>query len=478
MLLLGMPVGSKIHFASAQSLPPTPKGGSSSPAVETLEVIGDIHLSLQPEDAYNSSKERQRQLAPFFETLEQAPVDKPFTVVLNGDILELTRDWPHPEKPPAKMPLDEQNLVAAGLIRQELQANSLFWDSLADFVDKDTQNRRVVIVPGNHDRWLASDEGRTTFFTWLSDRRILGNTFEIATNGHYYHPRLKTLVHHGHQVDATCCGPNNLGETVDIVMLNGLGQSVLQRLEQNNPKAYQQLDSTALPRLAKQLDDLYHVRPVKNWGAYLSEFLETNKGPVAAALYEELADRLQRLNQIEQQSTKWWHRLGMKGLGKTLKFLAKRHQILEELSPDRAITAAPIGRKTQTRMLDFVGNGFARKVAEKQDIPNQLKAVAAYRPPALNQPVNHVVVGHTHTPFNQELNGVHYLNPGGNERAVVWNKESNRYQSKYPGGFAVIQGFLPLPTPPGSTPQKTPQKAPSLLVKSHLVQNRFGFSIF
>lgn len=437
--------------------------GKQSYSPQTLEVISDIHLSNSPQDSVDRNEARFHQLEPFLETLSSAPADQRFTVVLNGDILELTRDWKPWHKPPVIN--KSQTKTAAKLIRQNVEANKKFFDVLVEFIKKGLTEQgealhKVIYIRGNHDRWIASKPGKQAFLEALGLSEPAKQAFTFKKN-RYFDTSFNALIFHGDELDENCLGENNLGETVDILFLNQLGEAVLKNLDDNHIT----VSEADKQRIRHFLEDLYHTRPVKLWGDYIDnsfEFWFQNEPKVPQAIYEELSKRLGNFEQcysrigtrkkvkkekkkaivdLEDKTNRLLLWLGKGGL----KFFGDRYEQLSKQWQKNKVNkkTAEWGRKTQKELLKLATSKLSRKVSQKLNIDNQIRGMKNYGETNLKRKqrkqLQYLIAGHTHTTFEQRCEKVWYLNPGGNERLMRYDTESGNLRATYPYGFAVLK---------------------------------------
>lgn len=436
--------------------PPNIRLGKS-PFLQNPEVAflqGDNHLLPNPD---RTAIERQNNYLTG--AMAAIPRDRPTRLVFLGDHQGLTESWPDPLIPPVQLKRKDQVTISAKLVEAITDANRPYYQRILNWMRQDPEKRQTVWVPGNHDpaHWITAPDSQDAFYKALDlNTPEEKRRFVIWPGKQMFIPNLKLLGLHGDSLDPSCRGRNNPGETSVITMLQKLDDSVIQRLRKQG-RDLSEADVAAL----RPFRELYDVQPVKDWGPFvnsqLEKLLHNNQGHLAQALYDELADRAERLQSVSSlipankakgkkqarldrtltQGTK--HSMN-KAVQRLLKFLGKRY---EEASRNPQVAEEAVwGRKTQKALLGVLGTQMQAKVTEQQDIDGQVERMETFAKKQGRMgdlDIQYMVGGHTHTPFTRLQKGRHYLNAGGNNKIMRFNQQTGTMQTEYPYGYIRIE---------------------------------------
>ena len=204
-----------------------------------LIFVSDLHLADHPQRGSFATKAFLRELTI---QLGARPKDDTCTLVLLGDVFELLKAgvWltavARPWHPPAQSVAD----TALQSLRDVKTNNEAFFEGLAKLRESD--DLRVVYVPGNHDRLLASDNGGAA-------RAELRKFLDIPGSEEPFDPTFTDLDHgvhaqHGHEFDSfnypDARRPRFVaGDVVVVELVCALPHEVAKALEIAEPKTGQ-----------------------------------------------------------------------------------------------------------------------------------------------------------------------------------------------------------------------------------------------
>ncbi|MBY0405823.1 MAG: hypothetical protein K2X66_18110, partial [Cyanobacteria bacterium] len=183
------------------------------------------------------------------------------TLILNGDIYDLTESWPADvipiNLPPGKMAETTRKVI------DSITANN---PEVVDRLRKILQHPRVRVeyILGNHERWLSDPEAQNYL------RKTLGiekTPEKLVFSRSFYHPGFQLLAVHGDMFDPYCRPPEpgeplNDAEKMDLLVIKRLLTSLPKRLSQAGFTPEQQEQTLEIIR------SIEYVRPIQKAFSY------------------------------------------------------------------------------------------------------------------------------------------------------------------------------------------------------------------
>jgi UDP-2,3-diacylglucosamine pyrophosphatase LpxH len=192
---------------------------------------------------------------------ESNHADGNITLILNGDIYDLTESWPADvipiNLPPGKMAETTRKVI------DSITANN---PEVVDRLRKILQHPRVRVeyILGNHERWLSAPEAQEYL------RKTLGiekTPEKLVFSRSYYHPGFQLLAVHGDMFDPYCRPPEpgeplNDAEKMDLLVIKRLLTSLPKRLSMAGFTPEQQEQTLEIIR------SIEYVRPIQKAFSY------------------------------------------------------------------------------------------------------------------------------------------------------------------------------------------------------------------
>lgn len=220
-------------------------------------VVSDVHLNNHPFDREaDSENPRRRNFRMFLTQVNEAlrPTDK-VTLILNGDILDITGSWFEEIMPWEDEP-DFIEGTLCRLISEIAYNNQAAFDEIRRLLQHPMSE--VVYIFGNHDSLLQKyPQGQQVFKNALTSDPTTQSRIRFAD--HFQSRELELHVEHGHLLD-----PFNypfifdppMGDVVNLLLINRFVDRAAERLRDNG------YSDEFTNRVHTRLHDLEYLRPL------------------------------------------------------------------------------------------------------------------------------------------------------------------------------------------------------------------------
>jgi UDP-2,3-diacylglucosamine pyrophosphatase LpxH len=227
-----------------------------------LFIISDVHLNNGHEDINKNSRKKDRKL--FEDFLSQINLefkeDQKTTLILNGDIFDITGSW-HNDEPPWKNkkynPAQIEELML-DTIKTIFANNKDIIQQLINFLSH--SHTQIVYVLGNHDRLIGEFSAVKKYIqaelTKSSDSNESEKVFFVDF---YEDQKLGLYVEHGHRFDPFNISETNepaLGDVINIMIVNQSVNLIAKKLKENN------FEEDLIDQIISSLSDIEYLRPL------------------------------------------------------------------------------------------------------------------------------------------------------------------------------------------------------------------------
>ena len=227
-----------------------------------LFIISDVHLNNGLEGKNLELNKKDRKLFEDFLTQINSELnpDQKITLILNGDIFDITGSW-HSSEPPWKNKNYNQariDQLMLETIRSIFLNNSNIVLQLINFLSN--PHADLVYVIGNHDRLVGEFKCVQDFIRQeLSKSAEYDLEHRIKFVDYYEDQGLGLYVEHGHRFDPFNISETNqpaLGDVINIMIVNQSVTLIAQKLEENN------FDKALIDQIISSLSDIEYLRPL------------------------------------------------------------------------------------------------------------------------------------------------------------------------------------------------------------------------